>query len=112
MNMTKDEIISRLKAIEADVGALMRDLIELPVDAEPAASAVLPMTVSDGGRVVLKATPITIEELRATLTRLSSEKGAGTTKSLLAEYGAKKLSEVPAEKYFSLLADAKAWADE
>lgn len=99
--MTNDEIIQRLKSIESDVGALMRQLIELPEEApvaeEPQAEP---------------AKPVKLEEVRAALTDLTSAKGAVTTKQLLAEYGAAKLSEIPEDKFASLLADAKAWADE
>ena len=97
--MTNDEIIGRLKAIEADVGALMRQLIEAePTPAEEPKAA--------------PAKPVSLEDVRAALTDLTSAKGADTTKQLLAEYGAKKLSDIPADKYATLLADAKGWADE
>lgn len=98
--MTNDEILQALKSIEADVGALITRLVVEPVTVEAEAPAPEP------------AKPIKLEEVRAALTDLTSAKGATTTKQLLAEYGAVKLSEIPAEKYASLLADAKAWADE
>lgn len=59
-----------------------------------------------------KPKPATLEDVRAALTELAGVKGAATTKTLLAEYDAKKLSDVPADKYASLLADAKAWAND
>lgn len=104
--MTNDEIISRLKAIEADVGALMRDLITYGVAAAQDGERIAPE------ELIAPAKPVTLEDVRAAMTDLTSAKGAATTKQLLAEYGAKKLSDIPADKYATLLADAKAWACE
>lgn len=109
--MTKDEIISRLKSIEADVGALMRQLIEAP---DPIVLVPLFGESSDAPepKTAVIAKPVTLEDVRAALTDLTSAKGAATTKQLLAEYGVKKLSEIATDKYATLLADAKAWAGE
>lgn len=55
---------------------------------------------------------VTLEDVRAALTELAGVKGAATTKTLLAEYDAKKLSDVSVDRYASLLTDAKAWAND
>ena len=100
--MTTDEILQALKSIEADVGALITKLVYAPaVEGAPAEETPQP-----------KAKKVTLEDVRAALTDLTSAKGAATTKQLLAEYGVKKLSEISDNKFASLLADAKAWADE
>lgn len=61
---------------------------------------------------VAPGTVITLEDVRAALTELAGVKGAATTKTLLAEYDAKKLSDVQPSMYAPLLVDAKAWAND
>lgn len=71
-----------------------------------------PAPVAEPAPQIEPGTVITLEDVRAALTELAGVKGAATTKTLLAEYDAKKLSDVPADKYASLLTDAKAWAND
>lgn len=71
-----------------------------------------PAPVAEPTPQIEPGTVITLEDVRAALTELAGVKGAATTKTLLAEYDAKKLSDVPADKYASLLTDAKAWAND
>lgn len=71
-----------------------------------------PAPVAQPTPQIAPGTVITLEDVRAALTELAGVKGAATTKTLLAEYDAKKLSDVSADRYASLLADAKAWAND
>lgn len=97
--MTNDEIIERLRVMQSGITYLINALhpAEEVLAEEPKAAP---------------AKPVTLEDVRAALTDLTSAKGAATTKQLLAEYGVKKLSEIATDKYATLLADAKAWAGE
>lgn len=71
-----------------------------------------PAPVAEPAPAPPPGTAITLEDVRAALTELAGVKGAATTKTLLAEYDAKKLSDVPADKYASLLANAEALGDD
>ena len=95
--MTNEELAAEIAAIAGRLGDLA---VRLSAPREPIAEAATPGAI------------ITLEVLRAALTDLTTAKGAAETKQLLAEYGAKKLSDVPADKYASLMVDAKAWASE
>jgi chemotaxis response regulator CheB len=50
---------------------------------------------------------VTAEEVRAALTTLASTKGADAAKKLLADYGAKKLTDMAVQDYPELLAAAE-----
>lgn len=97
-NLITEEIGQAISLLEGVLGRLQAMTQPAPV-AEPAPQ-------------IAPGTVITLEDVRAALTELAGVKGAATTKTLLAEYGAKKLSDVPADKYASLLADAKAWGND
>lgn len=92
--MTNDEIIQRLKNIEAEVGALMMHLI----NDEPAPAAEPAPQVEPGAI-------ISLEDVRAVLTKVSGKHGAGTVKQLLAPH--KKLSDVPPTEWAALIAKAE-----
>ena len=108
--MTKTEIadaLDRIKQIAEKLDEAITKLaiaVEKDEEAEKAEPAEEPKAAP--------AKTVTLEDVRAALTDLTSAKGADTTKQLLAEYGVKKLSDISADKYVSLLADAKGWADE
>ena len=51
--------------------------------------------------------PIKLEDVRAVLADISRAGKTSEMKALLAQFGAKRLSEIPAEKYPALLAAAK-----
>jgi hypothetical protein len=53
------------------------------------------------------ATKITFEDLRAVLAVLTRDGKQQEVKKLITEYGAKKLSDVPEEKYQELLDEAR-----
>ncbi len=59
----------------------------------------------------VKPTPatkeITLEQVRAKLAALSQDGKQAEVKALITEFGVKKLSDVPAEKYSELLAKAE-----
>ncbi len=54
-----------------------------------------------------KTKTITLEDVRAKLAALSQDGKQAEVKELITEFGAKKLSDVPAEKYSELLAKAE-----
>jgi hypothetical protein len=89
--MTNDEILNRLKSIEADVGVLIMHITNDEPVAEPATPQIAPGTV------------ITLEDVRAALTKLASAKGATHVKALLADYNAKKLSDLAPINYQAVL---------
>ncbi len=110
--MTYQELADRIHAIEMTVEKAHEDLTALLVAVEKMEKAEKAEPAEEPKAEAAPAKPITIEDVRAALTDLTSAKGAATTKQLLSEYGAVKLSDVPAGSYASLLADAKGWAGE
>lgn len=110
--MTYQELADRIHAIEMTVEKAHEDLTALLVAVEKMEKAEKAEPTEEPKAEAAPAKPVSIEDVRAAMTDLTSAKGAATTKQLLSEYGAKKLSDIPAEKYATLLADAKAWAGE
>lgn len=126
--MTYQELADRIHAIEMTVEKAHEDLTALLVAVEKMEkaeketakpnrqletyAAAIEQARKDGVLPEGDIKPATLEDVRAALTDLTSAKSADTTKQLLAEYGAKKLSDIPADKYATLLADAKGWAGE
>lgn len=108
--MTYQELADRIHAIEMTVEKAHEDLTALLVAVEKMEKAEKAEPAEEPKAAPAK--PVTLEDVRAAMTDLTSAKGAATTKQLLAEYGAKKLSGIPADKYATLLADAKGWAGE
>lgn len=97
--MTTDEILQRLKSIEADVGALITHLVS-DGDQPPAEK---PKAKTKKAEPAPTAKAPTIEDVRAALTKLASEKGASVSKQLLKDYGAEKLSDIAAQDFPELL---------
>lgn len=54
-----------------------------------------------------KGKQITLEDVRAKLAALSQDGKQAEVKALITEFGAKKLSDIPADKYSELLAKAE-----
>lgn len=109
--MTYQELADRIHAIEMTVEKAHEDLTALLVAVEKMEKAEKETAPAEEPKAA-PAKTVTLEDVRAALTDLTSAKGAATTKQLLAEYGVKKLSEIAPDKYATLLADAKAWAGE
>lgn len=110
--MTKTEIADALDRIKQIAEKLDEAITKLAIAVEKDEEAEKAEPAEEPKAEVAPAKTVTLEDVRAAMTDLTSAKGAATTKSLLAEYGAKKLSDIPADKYSSLLADAKGWAGE
>ena len=110
--MTYQELADRIHAIEMTVEKAHEDLTALLVAVEKMEKAENAEPAEEPKAEAEPAKTVTLEDVRAALTDLTSAKGADTTKQLLSEYGAVKLSDVPAGSYASLLADAKGWAGE
>lgn len=111
--MTKTEIADALDRIKQIAEKLDEAITKLAIAVEKDEEAEKAEPAEEPKAEAAAATkPVTLEDVRAAMTDLTSAKGAATTKSLLAEYGAKKLSDIPADKYATLLADAKGWAGE
>ena len=102
--MTNEELLKSLHRAVAqfhdDIGFLLGTLEAKGQRQEPEAPA------------APEPAKVNLEQVRAAMTDLASAKGADAAKSLLKEYGAKKLGDVDPAKYASLLTDAKAWANE
>ena len=54
-----------------------------------------------------KSKQVTLEEVRAVLAKKSQSDKQAEVKELITKYGAKKLSDIPKEKYPDLLKDAE-----
>jgi hypothetical protein len=100
--MTKTQIADELDRIKQMVEALDAALSKLAISVEKdeAAEAATPAPPK-------RETPVTSEEVRAALTQLASTKGSDAAKKLLADYGAKKLTDMAAQDYPELLAAAE-----
>ena len=55
-----------------------------------------------------EAAPITLEDVRGVLAKLSQNGKADAVKVLIAKFGAKKLTDITADKYADLMAQAEA----
>ena len=73
--------------------AVAKSLVEL-------SEAILALTTEE-------EVPIKLEDVRAVLAEISRKGKTAEMKALLAQFGAKKLSDIPSEKYPALLAAAK-----
>lgn len=90
--MKTEELAAQLAAMAGQLGDLAAKLAaqaaaEMPAKPKKAAPAKAP----------------TIEDVRAALTKLASEKGASVSKQLLKDFGAEKLSDIAAQDYSELL---------
>jgi hypothetical protein len=88
--MHNEEIIKRIRALAGEIIALT-DREAVQPQAAPATPQIEPGTV------------ITLEDVRAALTKLASAKGATHVKALLADYNAKKLSDLAPINYQAVL---------
>ena len=95
--MTNEELVIRLKKIEKEVSSLINafDIVGTSQTIEPATPQIAPGTV------------ITLEDVRAALTKLASAKGATYVKALLADHHAKKLSDLAPASYAVVLLAAE-----
>jgi hypothetical protein len=98
--MTKTEIGDELDLIKQMVEALDAALTKLAIAVEKDEKA-------EAAAPPKRETIVTLEEVRAALTQLASAKGADAAKKLLADYGAKKITDMAAQDYAELLADAE-----
>jgi hypothetical protein len=96
--MTKTELADSLDTIIKSVELLNKALTDLLIAVEKdekAEAAPAPTETS--------AQPITIEEVRAALTKLATAKGSAASKAVLKDFGAEKLSDIAAQDYAQLL---------
>lgn len=104
--MTKTEVADQLDRIKQMVEKLDEAVTQLAiaVEKDEAAEKAAPAKAK-----TKKAEPApaakapTIEDVRAALTKLASEKGASVSKQLLKDYGAEKLSDIAAQDFPELL---------
>jgi hypothetical protein len=96
--MTKAEIADELDRIKQIAEALDAALNKLAIAVEKDEKA---EALENPKR------DVTAEEVRAALTQLASVKGADAAKKLLADYGAKKLTDMAVQDYPELLAAAE-----
>jgi hypothetical protein len=88
--MHNEEIIKRIRALAGEIIAL--------TDREAVQPQAAPATHQIAGGTV-----VTLEDVRAALTKLASAKGATHVKALLADYNAKKLSDLAPINYQAVL---------
>jgi hypothetical protein len=95
--MTNEELVIRLQAIEKEVRGLINafDIVCANKTTAPATPQIAPGTV------------ITLEDVRAALTKLASAKGATYVKALLGDHHAKKLSDLAPASYAVVLLAAE-----
>ena len=74
----------------------------------PAAEEPAPAEAAAPAPAAASPSEVTLEQVRAKLAALSQAGKAATVKELIAGFGVAKLTEVPADKYAELLAQAEA----
>lgn len=95
--MTNEELAAELAAIAGRLGDIANRLSaprQAQAEATPAPKAEKPKALK-------------LEDVRAVLTTLSSNKGASAVKALLKDFGAEKLSDIAVQDYPELLAKAE-----
>ena len=105
--MTYKELADRIHAIEMTVEKAHEDLSALLVAVEKMEKAEKAPAEEPAPAPKAEPKPIKLEDVRAVLTTLSSNKGASAVKALLKDYGAEKLSDIAAQDYAELLAKAQ-----
>lgn len=105
--MTYQELADRIHAIEMTVEKAHEALTELLVAVEKMETAEEEAKAETPDKPKAETKPLKLEDVRAALTALASEKGAATVKQLLKDFGAEKLSDIAAQDYPELLAKAK-----
>lgn len=110
--MTYEELADRIHAIEMTVEKAHEDLSALLVaiekmEKDEKAAKAFVETKAEEKAAAKPAKPVKLEDVRAVLTTLSSNKGASAVKALLAEFDAMKLSDIAAQDYPELLDKAK-----
>lgn len=84
-----DETIEKIRSLANAILALLDEPVAAPAEKKT------------------EAKPITVEDVRAALTRLAGDKGAAAVKALLKDFGAQKLSDIAVQDYPELLAKAE-----
>lgn len=104
--MTYQELADRIHAIEMTVEKAHEDLTALLVAVEKMETAE-EETKAETPAKPKADKPLKLEDVRAVLTTLSSNKGASAVKQLLKDFGAEKLSDIAVQDYPELLAKAQ-----
>lgn len=100
--MTNEEL---LKALHSAVAEFHDDLGVILGFLEAAENKKQPAPVAEPTPQTEPGTAITLEDVRAVLTKVSGKHGAGTVKQLLAPH--KKLSDVPHTEWAALITKAE-----
>ena len=101
----RDAAAAAKKPKAAKAASTSAETPESPAPTQPTAEAEAETTVSES-----KPESFTLEQVRAKLAALSQAGKAAQVMDLIASTGAAKLTDVPAEKYAQLMADAEALA--
>lgn len=105
--MTNEELLEALHSAVAvfhdDLGLIL-GCLEVAENKKQPAPAAEPAAI-DKFIEPTKSKPVTLEDVRAVLTKVSGKHGAGTVKQLLAPH--KKLSDVPQTEWAALIAKAE-----
>ena len=102
--MTKTQIADALDRIKQIAESLDDAITKLAIAVEKDEKTETAQPVAE------PAKPVTLEDVRAALTTLAGVKGAAHVKGLLADYGAKKLSELGPIHFTAVLLAAQAEA--
>lgn len=93
--MTNEEILKQVRHLAGQIVAI------LDIVAEPSP----PITQAPGKT-------ITVEDVRAALTKLASTQGPAAAKQVLGQFGVSKLTELPVAQYPAAFEAAEALADD
>lgn len=109
VNVTAPELVESINYLAEAISAMnpAGDLVAKPKLAENSAKVDQADTNQPKRSKKPKTKAITLEDVRAKLAALSQDGKQAEVKALITEFGAKKLSDVPAEKYSELLAKAE-----
>lgn len=103
--MTKTEIADALDRIKQIAESLDDAITKLAIAVEKDEKTETAQPVAEPTPQIEPGTVITLEDVRAVLTKVSGKHGAGTVKQLLAPH--KKLSDVPQTEWAALIAKAE-----
>lgn len=101
--MTKAEIAAVLRSISENVAVIADGIADESIESYKKEAAPAKEAVNSDK----EDKAIRLEDVRAVLSEISRSGHTAEMKALLAKHGAKKLSDVPAEEYEQLLAEAE-----
>ena len=104
------QVAALAQAMTAYLGATPPPAEDAPpaVDEAPKATRKVKKAETPATEIVVEIPAITLEQVRAKLTELSQGGKAADVKTLIAKFGAAKLTDIKPGNYAAILADAEA----